>query len=141
MSGFRFQAPFVAALAIACTLITPAMADEDGPPTPRDNSVNIQLQKELAVLHLKPDAASPACIDALRELHKTQDLLKKHAEEDQNPDLVVAQDILESDFETASERCAPDVRAMCEAPNPATDVVKTCEKIDSLPDQNERSAQ
>jgi hypothetical protein len=127
----------VLALALAALFCLPsaARADEDGV-APRDTEANILLHKELAVLHFKPEASSSACIDALKDLHTTQDVLKKEQDDNRTRDLSVAEDVLDSDVENASERCAADARALCMAPNPSPALVHACEAIDSLPEND-----
>lgn len=127
----------VLALALAALFCLPsaARADEDGV-APRDTEANILLHKELAVLHFKPEASSSACIDALKDLHTTQDVLKKEQDDNRTRDLSVAEDVLDSDVENASERCASDARALCMAPNPSPALVHACEAIDSLPEND-----
>lgn len=126
----------VPALLVATLLCAPlhARADDGDDAEVRSAVPNAQLQKELAVLQFKPDAASPACVESLKELHKTQALLEEEQKHSNDQDLAVAQDVLESDFENSIETCAPDVRALCESQNPDVKLAKTCEKIDSLPD-------
>ncbi|MGF1275254.1 hypothetical protein [Acetobacter pasteurianus] len=136
---FRPSTPLFRPFALASlffmgSLAASAVARADDDPPPRTNVPNVQLQKELAVLHFKPEAASPACIDALKELHKTQDMLKAEEARSHDQDLAIAEDVLESDFENSIEMCAPDVQRLCEAPNPSAELAHTCEKIDSLPD-------
>lgn len=127
----------VLALALAALFCLPsaARADEEGV-APRDTEANILLHKELAVLHFKPEVSSSACIDALKDLHTTQDVLKKEQDDNRTRDLSVAEDVLDSDVENASERCAPDARALCMAPNPSPALVHACEAIDSLPEND-----
>ena len=131
----RLAPVLIVALAGFLSLPPAARAEEDGV-APRDTEANILLHKELAVLHFKPEASSNACIDALKELHATQDVLKKEQDDNRTRDLTVAEDVLDSDVETASERCAPDARALCMAPNPSPALVRACEAIDSLPEND-----
>ncbi|MDE7547937.1 hypothetical protein PY793_08045 [Acetobacter fabarum] len=140
MSGFRLYPAAMASVLLAGGLSagSPALADDET--APRNNISNIQLQKELAVLHLKPDAAGPACIASLKELHKTQDLLQKDEESSRNQDLTVAEDVLESDFENSIEACAADVEKLCETHTPSAELRQTCEKIDSLPSKDTQAA-
>ncbi|WP_180539558.1 hypothetical protein [Acetobacter okinawensis] len=140
MSGFRLYHAAMASALVACGLTLSPIARADDETAPRSNVNNIQLQKELAVLHFKPDAAGPACIDALKELHKTQDLLQKDEENAHNQDLTVAEDVLESDFENSIEACAADVEKMCESHNPSAELRAACEKIDSLPSKDTQAA-
>lgn len=114
-------------------------ADDGDENEVRSKVPNEQLQKELAVLQFKPDAAGEACVDSLKELHKTQALLEEEEKHSNDQDIAVAQDVLESDFENSIEACAPDVRKLCETQNPDVKLVQTCEKLDSLPDTATRS--
>lgn len=131
----RLAPVLIVALAGFLSLPPAARGEEDGV-APRDTDANILLHKELAVLHFKPEASSNACIDALKELHATQDVLKKEQDDNRTRDLTVAEDVLDSDVENASERCAPDARALCMAPNPSPALVRACEFIDSLPEDD-----
>ncbi len=140
MSGFRLYHAAMAFALLAGGLALSPIARADDETAPRSNINNIQLQKELAVLHFKPDAASPACIDSLSELHKTQDLLQKDEENTRNQDLTVAEDVLESNFETSIEACAADVEKLCGTHNPTADLRSACEKIDSLPSKDTQAA-
>ncbi|MDG6094710.1 hypothetical protein LOC54_06245 [Acetobacter sp. AN02] len=74
-----------------------------------------QLQKEMTVLRFNPDETSDSCIHALKEMHETQEKLEKLEDRTNDPDLAVARDVLESDYEAALEMCGPDARRMCEA--------------------------
>lgn len=140
MSGFRLYHAAMASVLLAGGLCAGSLAMADDETAPRNNVNNVQLQKELAVLHLKPDAAGPACIESLKELHKTQDLLQKDEENTRNQDLTVAEDVLESDFENSIEACAADVEKLCETHNPSTELRQACEKIDSLPSKDAQAA-
>ncbi|ATJ90063.1 hypothetical protein [Acetobacter tropicalis] len=138
----RFSQPFlVAALILACFSV-PVMghAEEDDSNSNGENSEvrskvpNMQLQKELAVLQFKPEAASEACIDSLKELHKTQAQLAEEQTRTHDQDVAIAQDVLESDFENSIELCSPDVRKLCETQNPEVRLARACEQLGSLPD-------
>ncbi|GBQ97404.1 hypothetical protein AA23498_2886 [Acetobacter nitrogenifigens DSM 23921 = NBRC 105050] len=94
---------------------------------------NAQLQKEVAVLQSDPDEASQACLDALKELHETQDKLSAEQERSHDQDIAVAQDVLESDFENAIEMCGPDARRMCSKHNPSNKLAHACEMLGSVP--------
>ncbi|GAN67667.1 hypothetical protein [Acetobacter orleanensis] len=112
-----------------------AHAEEgDNSSSVRSTVPNAQLQKELAILQFKPEAASPACIDSLKELHKTQAQLQEEQTRTEDQDLAIAQDVLESDFENSIELCSPDVRQLCESPNPAKALAQACERLGSVPD-------
>nr|WP_240162013.1 hypothetical protein [Gluconacetobacter azotocaptans] len=91
-------------------------------------TASIQLQKDLAVLQGNPDAASQDCLDALKELHKTQDMVAAEEARTKDQDLEVARDVLETDFETAAQVCTPDAASLCDksgaSPTPA--MAKAC---------------
>ena len=138
MSVFRSSTMAMIALTLLCALPTISWADDDDQqPTPRDNSVNILLRKELAVLRLSSKTTSTPCVNALKKLHTTQNLLKENEDDYQNPDLAVVEDVLESDFEVASERCAVDVRAICQDHKSSKEILKACAKIDTLPEERD----
>ncbi|GAN64336.1 hypothetical protein [Acetobacter indonesiensis] len=135
----RFSHPLLVAALLLAALSAPlvAQADESGGDSGgevRSKVPNAQLQKELAVLQFKPEAASEACINSLKDLHKTQDQLEEEQKHTNDQDLAIAQDVLESDFENSIEMCAPDVRALCETPNPDIKLAQACERLGSLPD-------
>ncbi len=79
-----------------------------------------QLARAIAVLRLKPEAAGQSCLDSLHEAHQTEDQLKKLQSEAKDPDLALAQDVLETDYENAQEVCGADARTTCATvPQPA----------------------
>ncbi|MFT9161288.1 MAG: hypothetical protein ABF491_13125, partial [Acetobacter sp.] len=112
-----------------------AQDDEaEAPPTPRDTVPNRKLQRQLAILHFRPDAASDGCVTALSALHKTQDQLTQEEARFHDQDVVVAQDVLESDFENSLEHCSPDAQALCAQPNPSAGLAQACAQIDNVPE-------
>ncbi|MGO3517950.1 hypothetical protein [Acetobacter cibinongensis] len=119
---------------LVALLCVPLSAHAEGGDEVRSKVPNMQLQKELAVLQFQPEAASEACIESLKELHKTQALLEEEQKHTNDQDLAIAQDVLESDFENSIEMCAPDVHKLCETQNPDVKLVKACENVGSLPD-------
>ncbi|MBB2202677.1 hypothetical protein [Gluconacetobacter tumulisoli] len=118
----------LAALFLSCCLVpVGAMAqDEGGEGGSRASAV--LLQREVGVLQTDPNATSPSCLDALKELHKTQDLVAAEESRTKDQDLEVARDVLETDFETAGQACAPDAESLCDkagtSPSPA--LAKAC---------------
>nr|WP_246379577.1 hypothetical protein [Gluconacetobacter johannae] len=106
-----------------------AMAQDDGGDGQSGSrAASVQLQKDVAVLQANPDAASSACLDALKELHKTQDMVAAEESRTKDPDLEVARDVLETDFESAAQACAPDAAALCDkgGTSPAPAMAKAC---------------
>ncbi|WP_035447710.1 hypothetical protein [Asaia prunellae] len=71
------------------------------------------LNRILAVLQTDPDSASDACVEALKELHKTQKIVANQDTDSSNQDAAVARDVLESDFEETIEVCGTDARRLC----------------------------
>nr|WP_230975599.1 hypothetical protein [Acetobacter garciniae] len=126
---------------VAGALVSPAAAQDDepeAPPTPRDTVPNRKLERQLAILHFKPDAASDACVNALSALHKTQDQLTQEEARYHDQDIAVAQDVLESDFENSLEHCSPDARALCAEPSPSPGLAQACAQIDNVPEPAEQ---
>ncbi|MBB2205782.1 hypothetical protein [Gluconacetobacter takamatsuzukensis] len=91
---------------------SPAFAQDDEEIAP--SSTTLELQKLVAVLQSNPNATSQDCVDALTELHKTQDMLEAEQKRTNDPDVGVARDVLETDFETAVQSCRPDATAICD---------------------------
>ncbi len=72
------------------------------------------LNRILGVLQTDPDSASDTCVEALKELHKTQKIVaNQDTDSSNNQDAAVARDVLESDFEETIEVCGADARRMC----------------------------
>jgi len=82
-------------------------------PHPKNDPASI-LNRILAVLQTDPDSASDSCVEALKELHKTQKIIAdQDTDSSSNQDAAVARDVLESDFEETIEICGTDARTMC----------------------------
>ncbi|MFT8717956.1 hypothetical protein [Acetobacter sp.] len=127
------EARFVkTALSLFCVtafcLASPAMAQEESLSSAAENSVpNEQLRKELAVLQSNPDEASDSCVNAMKELHATQAKIAEIEDKSTSPDMTVAKDVLESDFESAIEMCGPDARRVCSSEShPSDKLAKAC---------------
>ncbi|GAA4492776.1 hypothetical protein GCM10023158_09120 [Gluconacetobacter tumulicola] len=107
---------------------SPAIAqdDEEGAPS----STTVELQKLVAVLQSDPNATSQPCVDALTELHKTQDTLEAEQKRTNDPDVGVARDVLETDFETAVQSCSPDATALCEKNGNDPKLTRACMALD-----------
>lgn len=79
----------------------------------RKNDPASVLNRTLEVLQVEPDSASDACVEALKELHKTQKIVADQDTDSSNQDAAVARDVLESDFEEAIAICGTDARSLC----------------------------
>ena len=108
---------------IAMGLHGAASADEAAPSSDLGRA---QLSRVLAVLQLKPDAAGQSCLDALREVHHTADQLKILQGQAKHPDLGLAQDVLETDYENGNEICGADASRVCGAANPGDRLAAAC---------------
>ena len=88
-----------------------------------------QLARVIAVLRLKPEAAGQSCLDALHEAHQTEDQLKKLETKAKDPDLALAQDVLETDYENAQEVCGADARRTCAAGSRPAGMAAACDHL------------
>ena len=88
-----------------------------------------QLARVIAVLRLRPEAAGQSCLDALHEAHQTEDQLKKLETKAKDPDLALAQDVLETDYENAQEVCGADARTTCAAAQRPAQMSSACEHL------------
>ncbi|NVN39967.1 hypothetical protein, partial [Ameyamaea chiangmaiensis] len=103
-----------------------ARAQEDG----GDNAMLSRLlQRYLAVLQTSPDEASPACIDALKEMHKTQDQVTAEEGRTKDQDLEVARDVLASDTEDATQICGADAHRLCDGGKQSPALVAACQAL------------
>jgi len=103
----------LALLPALCLATTAHAQDEQDETTAATAGISAVLGKQLAILQQKPDAASEACVNALKELHTTQDQIAKEEQHSKDQDLGVARDVLESDFENATQYCGADARTLC----------------------------
>ena len=97
---------------IAFIMTSAAHADEQGQSS---DLTRDQLARMIAVLRLQPAAAGQSCLDALHEAHQTEDQLKLLQNKKNDPDLALAQDVLETDYENAKEICGADANRVCVA--------------------------
>ncbi|GGC38922.1 hypothetical protein GCM10007207_25530 [Asaia siamensis] len=81
-------------------------------PHPKNDPASV-LNRILGVLQTDPDSASDTCVEALKELHKTQGIVANQDTDSNNQDAAVARDVLESDFEETIEVCGADARRLC----------------------------
>lgn len=96
--------------------VTPAFAEDD----PSVKALAAIEAPILDILKAKPDAASDACIAALKELHATQKAIGSGQYDDNPSDYAIAHDVLQSDFENSIQICGADARRVCRA-SAATD--------------------
>lgn len=116
---------------LACTtfvilLSTAAFAGEPGP---TDDLARQQLSRVIAVLRLQTEAAGQSCLDALHEVHKTEDQLKTLQSRTANSDLALAQDVLETDYESGKEICGADAARVCVDPGTNAALVAACKGL------------
>ena len=110
-------------LSIAASLSSAAHADEQAP---SGDVARDQLAKVIAVLRLQPAAAGQSCLDALHEVHHTEDQVKVLQNKANHPDLALAQDVLETDYENAKEICGADAGRICTAQDRAQGMDAVC---------------
>lgn len=97
-----------ASLLAACCISFAARAESSN----RNDPATV-LNRVLAVLQVQPDSVGDACLEALKELHKTQKIVSDDEADSNNQDAAVARDVLESNYEDANEVCGADARTMC----------------------------
>lgn len=93
-----------------------------------------KVQRAMDVLRLKPDLASKACLDKLDDLHKMEKVIEDAGESAHNPNLSLAHDVMESDYEDATESCVPDAARLCAAPGSLASASqkKLCDSLDAI---------
>ena len=85
-----------------------------------------RLNRVIAVLRLQPAAASRSCLDALKEVHTTEDQVKALQQRIKDPDKDLAQDVLETDYENGSEICGADAIRVCGSAGPTAGLSNAC---------------
>lgn len=92
---------------LACAVSNPVRADET-------DIGRVQLDKVLSVLRIQTDAASKACLSAMANVHETEQQVKNHTNDNgAHPDLDIAKDVLESDYQTGAQICGADAARVC----------------------------
>ncbi|RBM07954.1 hypothetical protein NJLHNGOC_05680 [Novacetimonas cocois] len=123
----RLVFPTVSVLALLpAYLSAPAMAE---------TLATQKVQRAMDVLQFKPDAASKSCIEKLEELHKMQAVIQKSSESNtRDPDMSLAHDVMESDYEDATESCVPDAAKLCGGKQFQSNArfSQSCESLDAL---------
>ncbi len=108
---------------LAFIVTNAAHADDQGQ---SNDLTRDQLARVIAVLRLQPAAAGQSCLDALHEAHQTEDQLKVLQTKKNNPDLALAQDVLETDYENAQEICGADANRVCAGSERAAGLDASC---------------
>lgn len=99
--------------------ILAAHAQENGPSRE-------QLDRVLTVLRLQQTAASRACLDAMTQVHATERQVKEHENDTgEHPDLDIAHDVLDSDYQNGAVICGADAERACRETHD-TGLVKAC---------------
>ncbi len=111
---------------VLLSLSLPARADDQAQ---SGDLAREQLARVIAVLRLKPEAAGQSCLDALHEAHQTEDQLKKLETKAKDPDLALAQDVLETDYENAQELCGADARRTCVSTQRTAGMTSACDHL------------
>ena len=110
-----------AALAVMVLGVVPAQAQDDGP--------RKQLDRVLAVLRLQQAAASRACLNAMSQVHATEQQVKDHENDTGNhPDLDIARDVLDSDYQNGTVLCGADAERACRESH-GPDLAKPCSAL------------
>lgn len=103
---FRWHCTIAAVLTWACIGNVVLAEDNAGART--------QLDKVLAVLRVRPDAAGKACLDAMHDVHTTEQQVKDHQNDSgAHSDLDIARDVLDSDYQTSTQICGADAAHAC----------------------------
>ena len=96
-----------AALAVVLLGVARAHAQDEG-------GARKQLDRVLAVLRLQQAAASKACLSAMSQVHATEQQVKDHQNDTGNhPDLDIARDVLDSDYQNGAIICGADAERAC----------------------------
>ena len=111
---------------VVALLASVACADE---PNTSGSLPREQLERVINVLKLQPTAAGASCLKALTDLHTTEGQVKVLRTRAKDPDLGLALDILESDYENAHEVCGADARRVCAASQQTLDLPSVCAKM------------
>ena len=126
-------------LAVALAAPVAARADDGEAKTndddPTINQQGFAINKILRVLQTNPDAAGDSCINALKEMHTSQDQLAQQEAKNNNQDLGVARDVVASDMEDVATMCGADARRLCRSPD--GEKGKLAQACDTLPDAGE----
>ena len=85
-----------------------------------------RLDRVLAVLRVRQAAASRACLNAMSQVHATEQQVKDHENDTgSHPDLDIAHDVLDSDFQNSAVICGADADRVCRETHEAN-LTKPC---------------
>jgi hypothetical protein len=116
--ALRFNILAAACLFATLTTVSASADEAAGPRT--------QLDKILAVLRVRTQAASKACLTAMTQVHETEQQVKNHENDSGNhSDLDIARDVLDSDYQNSSQLCGVDADRACRE-SPGADVSRLC---------------
>ena len=71
------------------------------------------IQHILSILREQPGEASPACLDALKEMHSTEEALQVATSHQKTSDIDLANDVLETDYQNVTQVCGVDATRVC----------------------------
>ena len=114
------------AYAGVAVMVSTATYADDAAPT--GDITRDQLARVIGVLRLDANAASQSCLDALHEVHTTEDQVKV-LQSRPKADLALAQDVMESDYENAKEICGADSQRVCAAPSMVKGMDAACDML------------
>ncbi len=110
-------------LTVMVMLSSAAYADDS---VPSADVARERLARIIDVLRLQPAAAGQSCLDALHEVHQTEDQVKLLQNKANNPDLALAQDVMETDYENGKEICGADANRVCAGPKVLSGLKAAC---------------
>jgi len=113
-------------IALCLAAFVPAADAQDYDDAVKASPMNQRLQQIVGVLQTDPNDVSSACIDALKELHKTQDQVTAEQDHNKDQDLEVARDVLESNYEDSNQICGVDAQRMCDHDKPTPQLTQAC---------------
>lgn len=117
-------------LRLSCAvLVTTVMLDAAGAWAQDETASHERLDRVLAVLRVQQTAASKACLDAMSQVHATEQQVKDHENDiGSHPDLDIAHDVLDSDFQNGAVICGADAERACREAHDAS-LAKPCNAL------------
>ena len=101
---------FVAAVVFAGGVLTGSVQAR----AQENDASRVQLDRVLSVLRLQQSAASRACLDVMSQVHATEQQVKDHQNDTgEHPDLDIARDVMESDYQNGVVICGADADRVC----------------------------
>lgn len=96
-------------MALLTPFVTAAQAQDAGP-------ADARIQQILSILRERPDEASTSCLEALKEMHGTEDALQVATSRGKSSDIELANDVLETDYQNVMQVCGVDATRVCNVP-------------------------